>query len=68
MPSGSTIGEAAKARYTTPKEVRALKRNLAADAPVIAGSAEHARLIADGKLVGRIVIAPDEPTPSEPIL
>jgi hypothetical protein len=45
----------------------ALRRELAVDAPVLAGSAEHARLLADGKL-GRIVIAPDEPTPKEPIL
>lgn len=40
----------------------------AADAPVIAGSAEHARLIAEGKLTGRVVISPDGPIPSEPIL
>ena len=46
----------------------ALRRELAVDAPVLAGSAEHARLMAEGKLTGRVVIAPDEPTPTEPIL
>jgi hypothetical protein len=43
-----------------------LRRELAADAPVLAGSAEHARLLAEG--TSRIVISPDEPIPVEPIL
>ena len=44
-----------------------LRRVLADDAPVLAGSAEHARLMADGKLAGRVAISPDEPVPPEPI-
>ena len=48
--------------------IEALRRELAVDAPVLSGSAEHARLLADGKLAGRIVIAPDEPGPEGPIL
>ena len=46
----------------------ALRRELAVDAPVLAGSAEHARLLADRKLAGRVVISPDEPIPAEPVL
>jgi hypothetical protein len=48
--------------------IAALKRELATDAPVIRGSAEFERLLADGKLAGRIIISPDEPTPEIPIL
>ncbi len=48
--------------------VAALRRYLAADAPVIAGSAEYERLLADGKLAGRVVVRPDEPVSAEPIL
>jgi hypothetical protein len=46
----------------------ALRRELAADAAVIGGSAEHARLTVEGKLAGRLVITPDEPIPAEPVL
>jgi hypothetical protein len=45
-----------------------LRRKLAADTTVIAGATEHARLMAEGELAGRLVIAPDEPLPAEPIL
>lgn len=48
--------------------IEALRRDIAADAPVIAGSAEHARLLADGKLAGRVIISPDELGPENPIL
>ena len=50
-------------RTLTPHQLR-----LATDAPVIAGSAEHARLEAEGELAGRIIIRPDEPGPEDPIL
>jgi hypothetical protein len=46
----------------------ALKVGLPADAPVVRWSAEFKRLHAAGLLAGRIIIAPDEPLPKEPIL
>ena len=48
--------------------IEALRRELAVDAPVLSGSAEHARLQAAGKLSRRVIIAPDELGPENPNL
>ena len=48
--------------------IEALRRELAVDAPVLHGSPEYRRLLAAGKLDGRIIIAPDEDVPASPIL
>jgi hypothetical protein len=48
--------------------IEALRRELAVDAPVLFGSAEHARLRAAGELSRRVIIAPDEDVPANPFL
>jgi hypothetical protein len=58
----------AKLEQEPRNRMSALRALLAIDAPVLHGSSQFEQLLTDGKLVGRIVIAPDEPTPKEPIL